>query len=531
MTAGHTAPPPCSPVMTANRSRLLPALALMVLVPVVIAAWLGQRLAEDEGLRLERRFQALVEARLEDSARLMERVLDARRRALLTATADLAGAPAPALAARAAALTAGEQLFLLTPDGRLRHPDPGGPLSERERAFLERTHALWSAGTLGHPGRAAAGDGDRDGSDHGWHPWHWGSGLRLLFWRRLGDGAIAGAEVDPLDLVTELIGLLPDGHGGEPGTRIRLGDSRGRVLYQWGPWDPPADAVARGSVALAPPLGAWRLEYFSAAPLEGGRILAFQAAIAVAALGLVLLLAAGFLYRELTRALREAAQRVTFVNQVSHELKTPLTNIRLYAELLDSELDTHDPARARLAVITQETRRLGRLIANVLSFARGQRRALTLYPRPLVLDHLVREVVAQHAPALGERGVRVETDLAAPDPLLVDGDALTQILGNLLGNVEKYAAAGGLARVTTRLRGAWVEVRVADLGPGIPARQARRVFEPFYRVRGDLTEGVSGTGIGLAVARDLARLHGGDLVLEPAPRGAVFLLTLPRRTP
>ena len=113
----------------------------------------------------------------------------------------------------------------------------------------------------------------------------------------------------------------------------------------------------------------------------------------------------------------------------------------------------------------------------------------------------------------------------APRPVRIDGDALAQILGNLLGNVEKYAPAAPV-QVETAQEPGRVRIAVDDGGPGIPDQARDRVFEPFVRLGNAAHEAVPGTGIGLGIARDLARLHGGDLRCLPGSRGARFELTL-----
>jgi signal transduction histidine kinase len=105
-----------------------------------------------------------------------------------------------------------------------------------------------------------------------------------------------------------------------------------------------------------------------------------------------------------------------------------------------------------------------------------------------------------------------------------DADAVEQILGNLLSNVEKYAAGSGEVLVTVNDDGS---VKVQDHGPGVDATDSERVFEPFYRSRSDLTEGVSGTGLGLSIARALAEAQNGSLRLVAADSGASFVLQLP----
>jgi signal transduction histidine kinase len=233
-------------------------------------------------------------------------------------------------------------------------------------------------------------------------------------------------------------------------------------------------------------------------------------------------------HRESSRELREASQRVGFVNQVSHELRTPLTNIRLYAELLERRIDDDDAeTRSFIAIIVAESARLSRLIGNVLSFARRNRGALVIHPVEQSIDDTLRSVAEQFRPSFEERGVAIVFDLDAPRSLAFDPDAIEQVVGNLLSNIEKYASDGGVAEISSRQSDAATFVRIADRGPGVPAGREDAVFEPFVRLSDQLTEGVSGTGIGLAIARELARLHAGDLRLVATERGACFELELP----
>jgi signal transduction histidine kinase len=208
---------------------------------------------------------------------------------------------------------------------------------------------------------------------------------------------------------------------------------------------------------------------------------------------------------------------VSFVNQVSHELKTPLTNIRMYADLVEADLDglpdeAADEIRPRLGVIQSESERLCRLIANVLTFARRQRKTLRLSPAPCCIDEVVQDVVARFRPALERLGVECEFSAGAGKIVSADADVVQQIVGNLISNVEKYAAAGQWMSIATREEGGRTIITVADRGPGIAPALRELIFEPFWR--GDHgIHGVAGTGIGLAIARELARLHGGDVTL------------------
>lgn len=244
-----------------------------------------------------------------------------------------------------------------------------------------------------------------------------------------------------------------------------------------------------------------------------------------AALALLVLLAgvvAGFTVR---RALRLAEQRVSFVNRVSHELKTPLTNILLNADLAADGADAR--GRQRLARVQEETRRLARFIDNVLAFSRRDANPVPA-PAPLAVRPLVDEVAETFAPSLQRRGVEIRVDGGEDTSVLADPDSLRQILGNLLSNIEKYAASGGLADIIISEDDGKIRLLVKDLGPGIPARENERIFLPFHRLDDRPSEGVTGTGLGLAIALDLAMAMGGRLRLVPQDGpGATFELRLP----
>jgi len=204
-----------------------------------------------------------------------------------------------------------------------------------------------------------------------------------------------------------------------------------------------------------------------------------------------------------------------------------LTNIRLYAELLDDEIgDEPSSARDYLGVIVAESQRLSRLILNILTFNRKQRHDLTLRLSPGIVDDAVAVVLDQFRPSFALHGLEIEFRRSAPRTVRFDADAMHQIVGNLLSNVEKYAAGSGRVEVATEQDGDEVVILVADRGPGIPERERGRVFEPFYRVSNALSDGVTGAGIGLSLVRDLARLHGGDVEILSGDVGATFRVAL-----
>jgi signal transduction histidine kinase len=246
--------------------------------------------------------------------------------------------------------------------------------------------------------------------------------------------------------------------------------------------------------------------------------------------GLFGLLLAGFGFAALRRqreAMRRAEQRVSFVNQVSHELRTPLTNIMLNSDLAADEGTGTGERQRRLGLIRDEASRLSRMIGNVLTFARGERGQLELQPVRCVPDEVVREVLEQFGSSLERRSIGVVRKSGAGEAVRLDRDALAQVLSNLVSNVEKYAGTGGKLEVETRLDGGELEIVVRDEGPGIPAGAEEKIFRPFRRLGSSVKEGVSGAGLGLAIARDLAERMGGTLECRQVEKGALFCLRVP----
>ncbi|HEX2081221.1 MAG TPA: HAMP domain-containing sensor histidine kinase, partial [Longimicrobium sp.] len=219
--------------------------------------------------------------------------------------------------------------------------------------------------------------------------------------------------------------------------------------------------------------------------------------------------------------------RDDFVSGVSHELRTPLAQIRLFADLLETGR-LHDPAqRARsVRIINEESRRLTYLVENILHFSRGQRGASRLSLHPVQVGTLVREIVDAFAPLVrdAELVVRAEPGVVAR----MDPDAFRQVLLNLLDNAARYGPRGQTVQVGMAIAGFAVRVWVEDEGPGVPAEDRVRIWEPYRRLERDAESATGGSGIGLAVVRDLVELHGGRVWVEDAPAGgARFVVEIP----
>ncbi len=534
------------------KPKLTIILVLIVVAPLAIVGWLGARLVQDEQVVVEHGLRELMLGRLRTVDEALSRSLEDYEETVLEEmnpyTVDQ-----DELRRRTRQSAYVEQYYMLDADGRLLFPPVGtlGSLTAAERDSLDRTREIWERGAiadldfagedsateLSSPASARTSDsrgvydGELPANPKGWHAWYRGSGLQLMLWVRSGETTHV-AEINRTRLLAELIASLPETNAAAPELtegRIRLVDSAGRALYQWGAFQADNDSRPVTSLSLAAPLGAWGLEYHASAvfgsAVTSGLLINLAAGLALLAATVIGL--TYYFYREQSREMREAVQRVSFVNQVSHELKTPLTNIRMYAELLERDSDEkNERLRRHIDVIVSESRRLSRLIGNVLTFSRKQRRTLEIHPKPGVMDDVVRSVLDHFRPALDAKQIQVEFKRGASESVAFDSDALEQIVGNLIGNVEKYGAAGKYMELASQRRGDVVEITVTDRGPGLPARERQRIFEPFYRVSSAHTDGVVGTGIGLSIARDLARLHGGDLELDPTEIGARFRVTL-----
>lgn len=265
---------------------------------------------------------------------------------------------------------------------------------------------------------------------------------------------------------------------------------------------------------------------------QSARTLRLTFGLLIGMLVLAIGLGSALIVADLQRQLALARQKTDFVSNVSHELKTPLTSIRLFSELL-AEGRVAEPEKQRqfLQIITAETARLTRLINNVLDFARMERGEKKYQFASCDLNSLVRETVESVQPLLEKSGFKLTVATPVnPVEVQCDRDALAQVLVNLLSNAEKYSGTSKEIEVQLRA-GTTVEVRVLDRGPGVPRGCEEKIFEQFYRANDSLASGIQGSGLGLTLARQIARAHGGEVVYEPRDGGgSCFTLRLPLNT-
>jgi PAS domain S-box-containing protein len=224
------------------------------------------------------------------------------------------------------------------------------------------------------------------------------------------------------------------------------------------------------------------------------------------------------------------AARNSFVAQATHELRTPLTNMRLSLENALEDQNTDPTAlREHFNVLNHETRRLERMVGEMLSVAEIEAGSLQLKRDDVRLDKLFDELAADYRPQAADKKIGLTFDLPPKLPVMQgDRDKVMLTLHNLLGNAMKYTPSAGKVTVSVRCDASQLYVDVIDTGIGIAADEQQRIFEKFYRAQDERVSKITGTGLGLALAREIARLHGGEITVQSElNKGSTFTLTLP----
>ena len=252
---------------------------------------------------------------------------------------------------------------------------------------------------------------------------------------------------------------------------------------------------------------------------------AFALLLVVIALGL------GATYRVVRRETEMARLKSDFVANVSHDLKTPLSLIRMFGETLElGRVPDEATRREYYAVITRESERLTRLIDNVLDFSRieGGRQRYDIAPHPV--EPLVHDVLEAFRYPLAQRGFKLDVAVAPDLPdALMDPETRSSRRSPTSWTMPSSTRRAPAARASPSGReGDRVAIEVADEGIGIPPGEAERIFEKFYRIGRSETQGSRGSGVGLALVKHIAEAHGGHVKVESRPgEGSRFTLFLP----
>jgi signal transduction histidine kinase len=311
---------------------------------------------------------------------------------------------------------------------------------------------------------------------------------------------------------------------------LTVTDHRDRLVYARADGT-RAEVVA--AVPLSEALPAWRLALYQPPGASPRAAIDRQIMLFTGAFGLLLLvIAAGLVatYRTVRQETEAARLKAEFVANVSHDLKTPLSLIRVFGETLEMGRVSDEATRQEYyRVITRESERLSRLIENVLDFSRieGDRRTYDLVP--VTLEPLIRDTVESFGYVLAQQGFKVDVAVPAGLPEVpMDAEAVAQALGNLIDNAIKYSETRKVLRVEAALQDGGLALTVGDEGIGIPREEQGKIFDKFYRVGRSETQGRRGSGVGLALVRHVAEAHGGRVAVESRPgEGSRFTLWLP----
>ncbi len=259
--------------------------------------------------------------------------------------------------------------------------------------------------------------------------------------------------------------------------------------------------------------------------LIGILVVCFTAAAAGGAVVAVVLLG---------RRARLARLQSDLLANVSHELRTPLAAIRVHAQTLQSGVLELDPENTRrsLDTIVRETEWLEATVERVLTWRSLARDSDAVELRPAALGDAVEDALARFRRMVVPGEVELDVEVDSRRPVSHDREALGRVVLNLLVNAYKYTGERKRIRVTVHDRDDRVEIGVEDNGIGIPEEDLERVFSPFYRVDSRTRGGASGAGLGLAIVRQVVRLHGGEVRASSEPgRGSRFTVSLPAAGP
>jgi signal transduction histidine kinase len=237
--------------------------------------------------------------------------------------------------------------------------------------------------------------------------------------------------------------------------------------------------------------------------------------------------------RLISRELDVVRMKTDFAANVSHELRSPITQIRLKAESLILGLaETPEEIEAHYNIVLRESERLSRLVDNILDYAAIERGSKQYILRQSNIAETVYRAIESVRSTLELKDIELTLDVPYDlPPVHHDTDAITQCIVNLVSNAAKYSPGGSEVRVHARLVEG-VELTVSDDGIGIAPHDLRKIFDPFYRSRDSLARRQKGTGIGLTITRYIIEAHGGSISVQSRPgKGSTFTLRFPTQPP
>ncbi|MBI2555761.1 MAG: hypothetical protein HYV92_15345 [Candidatus Rokubacteria bacterium] len=345
-----------------------------------------------------------------------------------------------------------------------------------------------------------------------------------------GASMLAALSRNPEVVRREILGKTLGGLEGP--TIVAVLDDRDRPVYSRAPLD-RAERIA--TVPFGAALPTWRVALYQPQGMSPRQVVRRQVTVFTVVFGLLLVvIVAGLVatYRLVQRETEMARLKADFVANVSHDLKTPLSLIRMFGETLQLGRVTDEAARHEYyRIITRESERLSRLIDNVLDFSRLEDGRREYEIVPTAVEPVIRGTLEAFDYVLGQQGFKLEVSVAPDLPeVALDADAVGQALANLVDNAIKYSGEVKTLKIDARIEGDALAISVADAGIGIPPEEQPKIFDKFYRVGRSETQGRRGSGVGLALVRHVVQAHGGRVTVASRPgEGTRFTLRFPLR--
>jgi signal transduction histidine kinase len=234
--------------------------------------------------------------------------------------------------------------------------------------------------------------------------------------------------------------------------------------------------------------------------------------------------------RDVTQQKLAEQTRDRFIDTATHELRTPLTNIKAYAETLaTAEMIDVELQKEFCNIINSEVTRLARFIDDLLSISSMEVGALSIDRQKVETERMFAEVLAKVEPHMQQKSIRFDVQLSAKLPELhLDKDKIIAVVVNIVGNAAKYTPDGGRVSLKVNAEDGHLRIAVEDTGVGIAAEEIPKVFEKFFRSDDPRVQAEVGSGLGLSLAREVVRMHGGEIVVESQlNQGSTFTILLP----
>ncbi len=364
----------------------------------------------------------------------------------------------------------------------------------------------------------------------GWIPWFAENRLFILGWvQNKKDGPLFGIELELMTILSRLVTELPEINS--KNSAYALLGANGQVLHQSGAFPVDSNRKPALTIPLSDLLPHWGICVYLNKKGDGTNKSFIYISCLLLAIFVIAIVAGGALLTiQAQRNLKDAIEKTSFVSSVSHELKTPLTSIRMYAELLQTgRIKKTEKINHYLSVIVTESQRLTRLVNNVLDFGRLEEGKKNYHPDNINLSALLTEIVNINRLRIEKTGLNLEVII--PDSKIqafTDRDAIEQVVLNLVDNAIKYAVNGEkLILSLEESDPLFFQITIQDFGPGIPSGQTEKIFEKFHRVDNSLTSRQPGSGLGLSIARRILRDLNGDLLYEPGDKcGCRFIIKI-----